>query len=78
MEKNEVYEKIDKILKEILQHNNYVLDDSLMAKDVEGWDSLSHMIIIVQIEETFNTRFKLKELNKMQNMGDLVQIILNK
>ena len=54
------------------------MHDELTAKDVDGWDSLSHMMIITKIEEKFNIRFKLRDLNKLKNMGALVSVIKSK
>lgn len=75
MTKIDIKDKIKVILIAVLKHDNFVIDDTLTAKDVEGWDSLSHMIIITEIEKAFDIRFKLKELNKMNNIGDLVDLI---
>jgi acyl carrier protein len=51
------------------------MHDGLTAPDVEGWDSLHHMLILNEIEIAFGFKFKLKDLNKMKDMGSLVQII---
>ena len=59
-------------------NENFEMTDELAAKDVEGWDSLSHMLIITEIEKKFEIRFKLKELNKLNNMGNLLQLVSSK
>jgi acyl carrier protein len=48
------------------------------ARDVEGWDSLTHMEIITEIEAVFNIKFKLKDLNKLKNLGTLIELIESK
>ncbi|MBX2903611.1 MAG: acyl carrier protein [Chitinophagales bacterium] len=78
MERTEVLSKIHEILVKVLKHNRFELRDELTAKDVDGWDSLSHMQIITEIEATFNVKFKLKELNKLKNMGTLIELIESK
>jgi acyl carrier protein len=50
----------------------------MMAKDVDGWDSLAHMALIVEIENAFQIKFKLKDLNKMKNVGSMIDIIMAK
>jgi len=45
---------------------------------VEGWDSLTHMSIITGLEKEFDVRFKLRELNKLRNMGTLIELIQGK
>jgi acyl carrier protein len=47
----------------------------MTANDVDSWDSLSHMVLIVEIEKAFNIKFKLRELNKMKNVGDMIDLL---
>ena len=75
MEKKEIIKIIRKILVSILEHENFEMIEELEAKDVDGWDSLSHMLIITEIENQFDIQFKLKELNKLNNLGSLLQLI---
>lgn len=75
MEENEIIGKIRKILVSELKHENFEIHDGLSATDVEGWDSLSHMAIIAEIEKSFGVKFKLKELNKLNNMGNLITLL---
>jgi acyl carrier protein len=51
------------------------MKDELSAAEVDGWDSLTHMIIITEIEKKFQISFKLKELNKLSNLGSLINLI---
>ena len=78
MERNEIVEKIRTILVTVLKHENFEMVDSLSAAQVNGWDSLTHMIIITDIENAFGIQFKLKELNKLNNMGNLIELIQSK
>ena len=57
---------------------NFEMREKLSAAVVEGWDSLSNMIIISEVEKQFSINFKLKELNKMKNMGDMLDLIASK
>lgn len=78
MEKKEILEKIKAILILVLEHDEFEMNDDLTAAEVKGWDSLTHMIIITSIEKEFNIRFKLKELNKLKNMGTLIELVNSK
>ncbi|MDO5975795.1 acyl carrier protein [Flavivirga jejuensis] len=73
-----IKEKIKEVLVSILEHENFDMRDELTAADVDGWDSLSHMMILTKIEEKFNIKFKLRDLNKLKNMGTLVTVIQSK
>jgi len=78
MERFEIMEKTQRIFRRILDNDLLVLTDELTAADVEGWDSLSHIALITEIEEAFSIKFKLKELNKMKNVGICIDIIKTK
>lgn len=78
MENNEVSGKLRQIIVSVLKHERFEMRDDLTAADVDGWDSLTHMIIITEIEEAFDIKFKLKELNKLKNMGTLIELIQSK
>ena len=71
-------EEILNVLKEIFKETfgeEIPLTESISAKDVKGWDSLTHIAIISSVEERFNMKFKMKEVLAMQNIGDMITII---
>lgn len=78
MDKNEIVNKLTEIFHEIFSDSTIVLRDDMTAKDVERWDSLTHMLMITKVEETFDIKFKLKELNKLKMVGDLLASIEDK
>lgn len=51
------------------------ITDSISADDIEEWDSLTHVQIVLLIEQTFGIRFTLSEINSMQNLGDLRRVV---
>lgn len=78
MERTEVMNKLTTIFRTVLNNQSLVLKDKLTANDVDNWDSLTHMLLISEIEAKFAIKFRLKELNKMRNVGDMIEIILSK
>lgn len=78
MEKSQIIEKLTTIFHETFSDNTIVLRDDMTAADVENWDSLTHMMMITKVEETFSIKFKLRELNKLKNVGDLCTTIAGK
>jgi len=78
MERTEIIDKIKNIIISTVKHENFVMKDEMSAADVDGWDSLTHMIIITEIEKIFQIKFKLKELNKLNNLGNLIELIDSK
>jgi len=78
MEKSEIIERLTTIFHQVFGDNTIVLRDDMTAADVKNWDSLTHMIMITQVEEMFGIKFKLRELNKLKNVGNLCDIIAEK
>lgn len=78
MERKEVVNKLTAIFRKVFNSDSLVLTNELTANDVDHWDSLSHMILITEIENSFSIKFKLKELNKMRNVGEMIEIIISK
>ena len=78
MEKTEIVEKLTPVFRKVFGDESLKITDELSALDVEKWDSLSHMLLISEVEEKFAIKFKLKDLNKMANVGDMIAIISSK
>ena len=78
MNKNEITEKLTAIFREVFNDNYIILRDEMTANDVENWDSLTHMIMISKVEEEFGVKFRLKELNKLKQVGDIISILEEK
>ncbi len=78
MEQTEVLDKLTGIFRNVFNNTSLVVTSELTANDVVQWDSLSHMLLIAEVENSFSIKFKLKELNKMRNVGDMVAIIISK
>ncbi|MGB5007789.1 MAG: acyl carrier protein [Ferruginibacter sp.] len=78
MEKVEIISRLTPVFRKVFGDNSLVITDQLSALDVEKWDSLSHMLLIAEVENEFTIKFKLKDLNKMANVGDMIAIIESK
>ena len=78
MTKNGVLVKLTNIFREIFNDREIVINNKMTAQDIDNWDSLTHMLLISKVEEEFEIKFKLKELNNLNNVGNLVEIINEK
>ena len=75
MDQSVIFEKLTTIFRKIFNDETIVLSKELTANDVANWDSLSHMLMIGEVENMFAVKFKLKELGKLDNVGSLVDLI---
>lgn len=78
MTHNEALEQVQSIFQEVLKRQDIQLEESFTANDVDGWTSLSHMMIISSIEKQFGFRFNFREVMKFKNVGDLCDAIVKK
>ncbi len=78
MDRDDVMEKVTEIAREIFDDDELVLDDETIAADVDGWDSLTHLSLMNEIENEFEIKFEMKEVQGLENVGELVDVILER
>ena len=78
MERKEIFSKLNEIFIDVLDLDECNLTDETNANDIEEWDSLSHIQLIVAIEKRFGIKFTSLEIMKWRNDGELVDSILSK
>ena len=66
------------IFRDVLDDEEIVLTDTTTADDVDEWDSLSHIQLIVAVEKAFKVKFTSKEILSWKNIGELVESILTR
>ncbi|UWX59534.1 acyl carrier protein [Chryseobacterium oranimense] len=78
MNKNEILSKLSEIFREELDNEEITLTEETTANDVEEWDSLSHIQLIVAVEKAFGIRFTSSEIQSWNNIGEMVNSIASK
>ena len=74
----ETLEQLTPIFHQVFDDESIVLKRDLTANDVDGWDSLSHINLVVAIEMAFRIKFALGELQSLKNVGEMVDLIEKK
>ncbi len=78
MKRDDIKAEIEKIFKTVLKADDFRIKDELTANDVDGWDSLTHISLINEVEKKFSVKFRLKDLNSLNNIGNLIDITAGK
>ena len=78
MNRETTFERLASIFREVFDDDEIEMDEALTADDVEAWDSLSNIRMIVAVEEDFDVRFSTAEFSRLKNVGEFVDLILQK
>ena len=77
MKRNQIFEKLNEVFRDVFDDEDITVTDATTAKDVDGWDSLMHITLISEVEDAFDIHFEMKDVTKMQNVGEMVDKILS-
>lgn len=75
MDRQQVFNILTEIFREVFDDNSIELKDTTSAYDIEDWDSLAQITLIGTIEKKFNMKFNMKDVMKLQNVGEMVDLI---
>lgn len=78
MEQTEILQKVQEIFRDVLDNDDIELTIETSADDVEDWDSLTHIQLIVAVEKEFKIKFNSKEILSWRNVGEMIDCILQK
>ena len=78
MTREQVYAELNEVFQDVFDDESITVNDETTANDIEDWDSLEHINLVVAVEKQFNIKFTMGEVNGMKNVGEMVDIILGR
>jgi acyl carrier protein len=78
MEHSKIIQQLNEIFIDILDNEDISLTEETKAKDVDGWDSLTHIQLVVAIEKHFKIRFTAREIQSWRNVGEMLTCLEEK
>ncbi len=78
MNKDEIIEKLNTVFCEVFDDDTIRITENTTADDIEDWDSLEHINLLVAVEETFQIKFSMQEVAHLQNVGEMINLISSK
>lgn len=74
MTRQEIFEKLNEVFSDVFDEDITVTPETT-SSDIEEWDSLTHITLISEVEETFGVKFSMKDVLGMKNVGEMADII---
>ena len=74
----EIREQVQDVFREVFDDPTLILNDRMTADDVDGWDSLAHVRLLLTIERKFQIKFSAPEVGGLRSVGDLVSLVAHK
>ncbi len=78
MERQDILQKVQDVFCDVLDDENIKLNEEITADDIEDWDSLTHIQLIVAIEKAFNIKFTSKEILSWKKVGEMIDCMYKK
>lgn len=75
---NEYLNDLSHLFREVLENDDITLELETTANDIEEWDSINHIYLVVEIEKTYNVKFKSSQILEWKNVGDIIAAIIEK
>jgi acyl carrier protein len=74
----EIIKRATEIFRDMFDDDTIVITDQTTANDIEDWDSLMHINLVLAIEKGFGMKFTMGEVTGMKNVGEMVDILLSR
>lgn len=78
MTRETVFGKLNDVFRDVFDDEDITVGEGTSSKDIEDWDSLNHINLVVAVEKEFGIKFSMGETQKMKNVGEMVDIILER
>jgi acyl carrier protein len=78
MDHDAILAALTSIIRDVLDNETLMLTEATTADEVEGWDSMTHITIVVASEQKFHVKFGTAEIEELKNIGDFVALIAKK
>jgi Acyl carrier protein len=78
MTREELFEKLNAVFRDVFDDDEIIVNEETTSKDIDGWDSLEHINLIMAIEDEFGISFNIGEVTTMKNVGAMADKIMDK
>lgn len=77
MDRNQILKQLEAILRDVLDNDNITITEQTTAEDIEEWDSLTNVQIVVEMQKVFGKKFSAKDILLWESVSDMIDSIMN-
>ena len=74
----EIKQRLQEIFRDVFDDEELVIAENMTANDIEDWDSLAQINLVIEIEKEFGVKFNLEEVSELKNIGEMLKLISKK
>lgn len=78
MEYETVKARLQKVFHQVFDDDTIVIFDAMTTDDYDGWDSVSHIMLVLSVEREFGVRFTAAEIESIENVGAMIRLIMHR
>ena len=78
MDADEIHRRLQAVFRDVFDRDDIVITRSTTSADIEDWDSLANISVVVATEKEFNIKLSLKEIQSLQNVGGMLDLVAAK
>jgi len=78
MSSEEILARVTAVFRDVFDDDKIILTRTMTAEDIDAWDSLSHVSLIVAIEREFKVKFGLMDIKPLKNVGEFLELVQRK
>jgi acyl carrier protein len=76
LDREKVVDRLNHIFRDIFDDDDIAVTDDTVAADIDGWDSLAHITLILGVEHEFRIKMTAAEVGSLKNVGQMIELIV--
>jgi acyl carrier protein len=76
LDREKVVDRLNHIFRDIFDDDDIAVTDATVAADIDGWDSLAHITLILGVEREFRIKMTAAEVGSLKNVGQMIDVIV--
>jgi acyl carrier protein len=76
--REDIQKRLNDVFREVFEDNEIEIHDKMTAADIEEWDSLMHIVLVIAAEKVFGVKLNAAEVGKLKNVGEMIDAFISR